>query len=149
MLGLIIRILKQKSRKGKPDISLLNKLGEHGLDYYFNDSYLEVRKLEKGTNLKYLNFSKITDFIEELVSNFGLVTDEMVEEHGQNKKGERIICYSSPELLVYGNEYTKDVEFVSYCGKNRSILDSVEEYMKSQKGYSFCRNDLGFNIIKV
>ncbi len=149
MLGLIIRILKQKSRKGKPDISLLNKIGKHDLNFYPNDSYIEVRKLEKGTNLKYLNFSKITDFVEELVSNFGLATDEMIEEHGQNKRGERIICYSSPELLVYGNENTKNVEFVSYCGKNGSILDSVEEYMKSQKGYSFCRSNFGFSIVKV
>ena len=149
MLRLIIRLLKQKSRKGKPDISLLNKIRNCDLDSYSNDSYIEVRKLEKGSNLKYLNFSKITDFIEELVSNFGLVTDEMIEEHGQNKRGERVICYSSPELLVYGNEYTKNVEFVSYCGKNKSILDSVEEYMKSQKEYSFCKNDFGFEIVKV
>lgn len=146
MIGLIRRVLKKRSKHGKPDEDLLWCIWEDRKypRYEFND----VIKLEEQDRGKFISFDKVSDFVWSFVRVFGLSTENFVHSIEKDNSGRVYDCYISQELAVCGNRNTGEIEKVSYYGKNQRVLAEVMVYIKDQKGYTYKSLDTGFMICR-
>lgn len=146
MIGLIRRVLKKRSKHGKPDEELLWCIWEDRK--YPRYGTKDIVKLEEKERGKFLSFDKVSEFAWSFVRVFGLSTETFVHSIEVDNSGREYDCYISQELAICGNRNTGEVEKVSYYGKNPRVLGDVMNYVKNQKGYIYKSLDTGFMILR-
>lgn len=145
MVGLIMRLLKGRTKHGKPDEELLWGIWEDRKyhRYTFNDTVKD-----DGKKCSFISFNSVTDFVWSFVRVFGLSTDSFIHSIECDNSGREYDCYYSQELAICGNTKTGEVEKVSYYGKNNRVLEEVKSFVSGVQGYTYEKLETGFMIVK-
>jgi hypothetical protein len=95
-----------------------------------------------------LDMSNLSVFVGNFLRSFGFVTRDLLKEEVETKNGSKLTCYSSPEIAICGETEKGRVKLVSYTGCNQRLIQDVNDFVATEKGYSFFRKDNGFLIVQ-